>query len=254
VLGAALLVLPFAMRAIGATYGLATEIAIFALVGLGYNLLLGYTGLVSFGHGAFFGLAAYATALSQIHWLPGHVLLPVVLATLFAAALGLVIGFLALRRRGVYFSLLTLAFTAMIFSIVYRWTAVTGGENGLRGVTRLAVLGVGIEDQLRFYYLTAGVALAVACAVWRVVHSPFGRVLVAIRENEARTRFLGYPVQRYRLVAFVISATVTGLGGSLFALLKLFVSADLVHVAFSGEVLAMSIIGGMGHFLGPPRP
>ena len=128
----------------------------------------------------------------------------------------------------------------------------TGGENGLRGVTRLAVLGVGIEDQLRFYYLTAGVALAVACAVWRVVHSPFGRVLVAIRENEARTRFLGYPVQRYKLIAFALSATVTGLGGSLFALLKLFVSADLVHVAFSGEVLAMSIIGGMGHFLGPP--
>ena len=252
VLGAALLALPFAMRAIGATYGLATEIAIFALVGLGYNLLLGYTGLVSFGHGAFFGLAAYATALSQIHWLPGHVLLPVALATLFAAALGLALGFLALRRRGVYFSLLTLAFTAMIFSIVYRWTAVTGGENGLRGVTRLAVLGVGIEDQLRFYYLTAGVVLAVACAVWRVVHSPFGRVLVAIRENEARTRFLGYPVQRYRLLAFVISATVTGLGGSLFALLKFFVSADLVHVAFSGEILAMSIIGGMGHFLGPP--
>jgi ABC-type branched-subunit amino acid transport system ATPase component/ABC-type branched-subunit amino acid transport system permease subunit len=250
-LAAALAMLPFAMRAIGTTHGIATEIAIFALVGLGYNLLLGYTGLVSFGHGAFFGLAAYATALLQIHWLHGHVVLPLVLAALFAAVLGLVIGFLALRRRGVYFSLLTLAFTAMIFSIVFRWTAVTGGENGLRGLSRHSILGIGIEDQLRFYYLTAVIVLGMAWVVWRVVHSPLGRVLAAIRENEGRTRFLGYPVQRYKLIAFIVSATVTGLGGSLFALLKLFVSADLVHVAFSGEILAMSIIGGMGHFLGP---
>ena len=128
VLAAALLVLPFAMRAIGMTDGVATEIAIFGLVGLGFNLLLGYTGLVSFGHGAFFGLAAYAAALLQIDILPGHVLVPIVFGTLFAAALGLLIGFLALRRRGVYFSLLTLAFTAMIFSIVFRWTSFTGGE------------------------------------------------------------------------------------------------------------------------------
>ena len=253
VLAAALLVLPFAMRAIGMTDGVATEIAIFGLVGLGFNLLLGYTGLVSFGHGAFFGLAAYAAALLQIDILPGHVLVPIVFGTLFAAALGLLIGFLALRRRGVYFSLLTLAFTAMIFSIVFRWTAFTGGENGLRGMTRVSLLGlVGIEDQRRFYYVTAGIVLLAAWALWRVVHSPLGRVLQAIRENERRARFLGYPVQRYKLIAFTLSAAVTGLGGCLFAFLKVFVSADLVHVAFSGEILAMSIMGGMGHFLGPP--
>jgi branched-chain amino acid transport system ATP-binding protein len=252
ILAPALVLLPWAMRAIGMTYGVASEIAIFGLVGLGFNLLLGYTGLVSFGHGAFFGLAAYAAALLQIHLLRGHVLLPLVLATLFAAALGLVIGFLALRRRGVYFSLLTLAFTAMFFAIVYRWTSFTGGENGLRGLTRPSLLGVGIDDQLRFYYVTAAIVFLSACAVRRVVESPLGRVLVAIRENEQRARFLGYPVQHYKLIAFTVSATVTGLGGSLFAFLKLFVSADLVHVAFSGEILAMSIIGGMGHFLGPP--
>jgi len=250
-LAAALLLLPQAMRAIGMTEGLATEVAIFALVGLGFNLLLGYTGLLSFGHGAFFGLAAYAAALLQIHYLPGHVLVPIVFGTLFAALMGLVLGFLALRRRGVYFSLLTLAFTALIFSVVYRWTTVTGGENGLRGITRRSLLGLPIESQLAFYYLTAAIVLLVAWALWRVVHSPLGRVLLAIRDNERRARFLGYPVQRYKLIAFTLSATVTGLGGCLFAFLKVFASADLVHVAFSGEIVAMTIVGGMGHFLGP---
>jgi branched-chain amino acid transport system ATP-binding protein len=252
VLAAALAALPFAMGAIGMTHSVATEIAIFALVGLGLNLLLGYTGLVSFGHGAFFGLAAYATALFQIHVFRAQVLVPLALGTAFAAALGAIIGFLALRRRGVYFSLLTLAFTAMIFYIVFRWTSFTGGENGLGGLTRESVLGIGFDDQLRFYYATAAVVLATAGLLWRVVQSPLGRVLAAIRENERRALFLGYPVQRYKLIAFTLSAAVTGLAGSLFALLKLFVSADLVHVAFSGEILAMSIIGGMGHFLGPP--
>jgi branched-chain amino acid transport system ATP-binding protein len=252
ILAVALVALPFAVRAIGMTDGIATEIAIFALVGLGFNILLGYTGLVSFGHATFFGLAAYAAALLQIHWLRGHILLPMAFGTGFAAVLGLVIGFLALRRRGVYFSLLTLAFTAMTFSIVYRWTSFTGGENGLRGMSRTSLLGLDIENQLRFYYLTAAIVLAVASLLWRVVHSPLGRVLVAIRENEQRARFLGYPVQRYKLIAFTLSASVSGLGGCLFAYLKVFVSADLVHVAFSGEILAMSIIGGMASFLGPP--
>jgi len=251
ILAAALLALPWAMRAIGMTEGLATEIAIFALVGLGFNLLLGYTGLLSFGHGAFFGLAAYAAALLQIHYLPGHVLVPIVFGTLFATVIGLIVGFLALRRRGVYFSLLTLAFTALIFSVIYRWTTVTGGENGLRGITRRSLLGLPIESQVTFYYLTAAVVLVGAWALWRVVHSPLGRVLLAIRDNERRARFLGYPVQRYKLIAFTLSAAVTGLGGCLFTFLKVFVSADEVHVAFSGEIVAMTIVGGMGHFLGP---
>src|SRR5260370_38181318 len=138
------------MWAIGMTEGLATEIAIFALVGLGFNLLLGYTGLLSFGHGAFFGLAAYAAALLQIHWLPGHVLVPVVAGTLFAAVMGLIVGFLALRRRGVCFSLLTLASTALFFSGASRWTTATGGENGPRGISRGRLLGQPIASQLPF--------------------------------------------------------------------------------------------------------
>ncbi len=247
-----LIVLPYLLKSIGMIYSVATEIIIFAMVGLGFNLLLGYTGLVSFGHGAYFGLAAYAAALFQIHVMPAGFLLPLLFAVAFAALLGLIIGFLVLRRRGVYFSLLTLAFTAMMFYIVYRWTSFTGGENGLGGVNRPPLLGVEITNQLTFYYVSASLSFLVAWLMWRVVNSPFGRVLVAIRENEQRATFIGYPVQRYKLLAFVLSATVAGLGGSLFAFLKYFVSADLVHPTFSGEILAMSIVGGMRNFLGPP--
>ncbi|MFQ6018300.1 MAG: ATP-binding cassette domain-containing protein [Kiloniellaceae bacterium] len=249
---AALVVLPHFTIAIGLTYSIATEIAIFGLVGLGYNLLLGYTGLLSFGHGAYFGLAAYAAALIQIHLLPAGFILPMGLAVALAALLGVVIGFLVLRRRGVYFALLTLAFTAMIFYIVFRWTSLTGGESGLGGLTRPDVFGIDINDQLTFYYLTAIIAFIVAWLVWRVVQSPVGKVLVAIRENEQRATFIGYSARRYKLIAFVLSTGVAGVGGSLYAFLKYFVSADVVSVPFSGEILAMTIIGGMRDFLGPP--
>jgi branched-chain amino acid transport system ATP-binding protein len=247
----ALLALPHVVTGTGFTWGIATEIAIFALVGLGYNLLLGYTGLLSFGHGMFFGLAAYATALSQMHWFKGSLWLPLGFAVLFSAAFGLVVGFLVLRRRGVYFSLLTLAFTALTFYIVYRWTSFTGGENGLSGIQRAPFSGLDLDNQVVFYHLIAVIVFVVAWIMWRVVHSPLGSVLAAIRENENRALFIGYPVLRYKLAAFVISATVTGLGGSLMAFLKLFVSADTVHVNFSGEILAMTIFGGVGSFLGP---
>ncbi len=252
VLAAALAVLPFFTGALGLPISIASEIALFALVGLGFNLLLGYTGLLSFGHGAFFGLAAYAAALFQIHLAPDSFLLPVAFAVALAALAGLVIGFLVLRRRGVYFSLLTLAFTAMAFYIVYRWTSFTGGENGLGGVRRPDLLGVDLDDQTTFYVLIALVVFLAAVLIWRVVRSPFGRVLVAIRENEQRALFVGYPVRRYKLIAFVLSTTALGLAGSLSAYLHYFVSADRVHVVFSGEILAMTVIGGMGHFLGPP--
>ena len=247
----ALLLLPHVVTGTGFTWGIASEIAIFAMVGIGYNLLLGYTGLLSFGHGMFFGLAAYATTLSQLHWFKNSLLLPLAFAAAFSAILGLVVGFLVLRRRGVYFSLLTLAFTALTFYIVFRWTSFTGGENGLSGIQRPALLGLDLNNQVLFYHLVAGIVFLVAWMMWRVVHSPLGTVLEAIRENENRARFIGYPVLRYKLAAFVISVTVTGLGGSLMAYLKMFVSADTVHVNFSGEILAMTIFGGIGHFLGP---
>ena len=251
ILGVALAVLPFAMRAIGMTESLATEIALFALTGLAFNLLVGYTGLLSFGHGLFFGFAAYAAALSQIHWFPGSFVAPLAFAVATTTALGLVVGFFVLRRRGVYFSLLTLAFTALAFFIAYRWTDFTGGESGLRGVVRPALAGVDLDNQFAFYALTAAIVFAAAWVLLRIVRSPFGSVLVAIRENEQRTVFAGYPVRHYKLIAFVVAAALTGVAGCLFAFLKSIVSADTVHVSFSGEIVAMTIIGGTRSFLGP---
>src|SRR5690606_12432680 len=177
-----LILLPWLVLAFGFTWGVATEIAIFALVGLGYNLLLGYTGLLSFGHGLFFGLSAYCVALTQIHWFGARMLPALLAAVAFSALLGLVVGFLALRRRGVYFSLLTLAFTALTFYIVFRWTDFTGGENGLSGVQRHTAL----DDARVYYYAVSLVVFATGWLVWRIVRSPLGSVLAAIRENEQR--------------------------------------------------------------------
>jgi len=161
-LALALVVLPFAMRAIGMTESLGTEIALFALVGLGFNLLLGYTGLLSFGHGLFFGFAAYAAALSQLHWFRDGLFLPMLFAVTATSLLGLIVGFFVLRRRGVYFSLLTLAFTALAFFIAFRWTEFTGGESGLRGVTRpvLGTTSIARSGRLASSILTMGVAAA----------------------------------------------------------------------------------------------
>ncbi|HEY7675993.1 MAG TPA: ATP-binding cassette domain-containing protein, partial [Candidatus Methylomirabilis sp.] len=238
-----------------ATVSLATEIEIFVLLGLGFNLLLGYTGLVSFGHGAFFGIAAYAGSLAQIHLVQG-VGVPILVGVAAGALLGAIIGFLVMRKRGVYFSLLTLAFTQMLFSIVYRWTSVTGGENGLGGVERPAVAlpllgGLDLGDAMTYYHFVLVFVVAGAFLAWRIVHSPFGRTLQAIRENEQRAGFVGYNTRAYKFAAFVVSCIFTGMAGILYALLIRFVYPETVHVNFSGEILAMTVVGGMRHFLGP---
>jgi branched-chain amino acid transport system ATP-binding protein len=184
-----LLLLPHLITQVRATVTLATEILIFILLGLGFNILLGCTGLVSFGHGAYFGLAAYAGGLVQTH-LTGGVGLPILAGLVFGTATGAVIGFLIMRKRGVYFALRTLPFTQMFLYIVYRWTAVTGGESGLGGVQRPAVgvpgLGLlNLENALVYYHFVLMVVLVGASLIWRIVHSPFGRVLEAIRENDS---------------------------------------------------------------------
>ena len=250
-----LLLLPHVITQARATVTLATEILIFILLGLGFNILLGYSGLVSFGHGAYFGLAAYAGSLVQIH-LTGGVGLPILAGLLFGTAMGAVIGFLIMRKRGVYFALLTLAFTQMFFFIVYRWTAVTGGESGLGGVQRPAVRipGLGLlnlDNALVYYHFVLIAVLVAAYLIWRIVHSPFGRVLEAIRENEQRAIFVGYNTKAYRFTAFVLSCFATSLAGILYALLIRFVYPETVHVNFSGEILAMTVVGGMRHFMGP---
>ncbi len=250
-MAAGLVVLPFALQAGGLTMTSAVDCVLLALVGLGLNLLLGTTGLVSFGHAAWFGLGAYTLAIVQQRLLPGSVLLPLGAAVVLVATASAVLGGLVLRRRGVYFSLLTLALSALAFTVAYRWTALTGGENGLGGIERRALAGWSLDDPWNFYSFVAVIALAVGLFMLRLSHSPFGHVLVAIRENEQRARFVGYPVQRYKLVAFVVSATVTGLAGALFVLNHRIASAEMLSVPFSGELLAMVLIGGMRHFSGP---
>jgi len=246
-----LLLLPFVMRAIGLGVTSATEVVVFAIACMALNILVGYTGLVSFGHGAWFGLAAYAAGLIQKELLPGHFWLPVLLAVLVVAFTALVFGALILRRKGVYFSLLTLALAAMLYAVAFRWTAVTGGEDGLGGIKRPQMLGVDFEAATSFYALVACVGFMVVVILWRFHSSPIGTVLVAIRENEQRAKFIGYATDRYKLVAFVVSATITGLAGTLLLFNNRMTSAEPISVAFSGELLAMVVIGGMRSFLGP---
>jgi branched-chain amino acid transport system ATP-binding protein len=247
-----LCLLPFVMPAIGLTLTTATVVVILCIAVLGLNLLMGFTGLVSFGHAAWFGMGGYAAALLQKNFLPGHFILPVIGSVIIMAAMATVVGWLILRRRGVYFALLTLAFTALIFTVSYRWTALTGGEDGLGGFTRGSIGPVDLADNFNYYIVVALIGFAVLYAMLRLAHAPFGTVLQAIRENTLRAEFQGYDVRRYKLIAFVISASVTGLAGALSGFLHYIVTAESTSIEFSGELMAMVVIGGMhAHILGP---
>jgi len=247
----ALALLPFVLIAVGLTLDTAAVVVILAIAALGLNVLVGYTGLTSFGHGAWFGIGGYAAALSQKHWFAGQVVVPFFFSVLVTALLATVIGFLILRRRGVYFSLMTLALAALTFAIAFRWTAFTGGEGGLGGIERYRLGPLDLDDQRVFYVVTAAIGMGVLYALWRVVRSPFGHVLVAIRENEQRASFQGYDTNLYKLAAFVLSATITGLAGALLVFHHRLAAADSTSVVFSGELLAMVVIGGMRNLLGP---
>ena len=247
----ALVLLPFAMRMLGLGINSASQIVCFAIAALGLNMLVGFTGLTSFGHSAWFGIGAYAAAIAQKQWFGGQIALPILFSMLFVAALSTVVGLLILRRRGVYFALLTLAFVALTYTIAFRWTELTGGEDGIGDLQRGGFGPVRLDNSEVYYAFLALIALGVLYVLLRVTRSPFGHVLVAIRENQQRASFQGYHVDRYRLAVFVLSAVVTGLGGALLGFLNYLVSAEAVSVELSGELLAMVVIGGMYHILGP---
>ena len=247
----ALIALPIVMRVLGLSVNTATQMVTLAIAALGLNMLMGYTGLTSFGHSAWFGIGAYAAAISQKHWFGGQIVLPLLFSIAFVALLSLVAGALILRRRGVYFALLTLAFVALTYTVAFRWTELTGGEDGFGGISRGGIASVPLDNHTVYYGVVALVAFGVLYVLLRVTRSPFGHVLVAIRENQQRATFQGYPVDRYRLGVFVLSAVVTGLGGALQAFLNYLVSAESVSVGFSAEILAMVVIGGMHTILGP---
>lgn len=245
VLTIAFLVLPFLTSALGSTIGLATEIAIYTLYGIAFNLLLGYTGLVSFGSSLFFGTGTYVAAIAALH-LTQNVFLGLVCALLFAAVLSVGLGALILRRTGIYFALLTLAFTQLFYEIAIRWFSVTGGENGLQGVLRTY-----FQSAEAFYVFTAIVVLLSVAVLLRIVHSPFGRVLQVIRDNERRAGCLGYNPYRYKLGAFVVSSSFIGLAGGLLAFLIHGAYANNLNWQHAGDPVLMTVLGGMHHFLGP---
>jgi branched-chain amino acid transport system permease protein len=222
----------------------------FAIFACAFNLLLGYTGLLSFGHAAFFGASAYATGwlVRSGGYSPE---LGILIGTLFGAALGLGIGLIAIRRQGIYFAMVTLAMAQMIY-FVWLQVPFTGGEDGLQGVPRGMLFGaLPLSQPLTMYYFVVAVFVAVFLAIVRIVHSPFGQVLKAIRENEPRAISLGYEVDRYKLLAFVLSTAIAGLAGSLKTIVLGFATLSDAHWSLSGEVILMTLLGGMGTFAGP---
>ncbi len=228
----------------------AMDIAAMALFAVALDVLLGFVGLLSFGHAAFWGGSAYVTGLVAIHWgVPFP--LAILAGALFAMLLALPIGYLSVRRSGIYFAMVTLAFAQMIYFVANQWRSLTGGENGLQGVPK-SFFGIDLveTDAFYFYYAALPVILLGMWAAWRIVHSPFGRVLVAIRDNGPRARALGYDVERYKVMAFVLSAGLSGLAGGVFAISHGFVALPDLHWTTSGEVVLITVLGGIGTLWG----
>ena len=222
----------------------------FALFACAFNLLLGFTGLLSFGHAAFFGSAAYVTGwlIKSQHFTPELGLLAGAIAS---GLIGLVVGAVAIRRQGIYFAMITLAIAQMVYFVCLQ-APFTGGEDGLQGVPRGALFGmISLESDTAMYYLVVAIFVASFLAITRIVSSPFGQVLKMIRENEPRAVSLGYQVDRYKLLAFVLSAALAGLAGSLKTLVMGFATLSDVHWSMSGEVILMTLLGGVGTFFGP---
>jgi branched-chain amino acid transport system permease protein len=222
----------------------------FAIFACAFNLLLGFTGLLSFGHAAYLAAAAYTTGwlVRSAGWSPELGLLA---GTVVAAATGLGVGLIAIRRQGIYFAMITLAMAQMVY-FVFLQAPFTGGEDGLQGVPRGKLFGLlPLADDKVMYFVVLAVFVAVFAFILRVVHSPYGQVLKAIRENEPRAVSLGYDVDRYKLLAFVISTALAGLAGSLKTLVLGFATLSDAHWSLSGEVVLMTLLGGMATFAGP---
>jgi branched-chain amino acid transport system permease protein len=255
-IGALLVVLPWAIdpyQTILLTYGLAMAIAV-----LGFNLLLGYTGLLSFGHSAYFGVGAYAVAF-MVKYLHVNSMELFVLGAIVASVLVTALfGFVCVRYTRIFFSILTLALSQVLWSLAFKFFNVTGGTDGLRVPTPklLGIVAGEKEDKILFlahdYYYYVLVVFTVCVAVmWLIVHSPFGKALQAIRDNETRARFVGIQIRRYRLVAFLVSGVFTGIAGALWVPLNGLTTPDILYWPFSGEIVFMSVLGGFRNFTGP---
>ena len=242
---AAVVVLPLVLRP-----AIAAEIWIFAIFGLGLNLLLGYTGLLSFGQSTFFGSAAYVAG-----WLLKHYAINVFFALGIGVGVGalsaLVVGYLCVQRSGLYFIMLTFALNQLFYFTAYQWTSVTGGEDGMPGVPRPEFLGVDFKNPLNYYAFVSVVFLFFLYLMKRIVESPLGKILVAIRENEVRAAAVGYNVPRLKLLAFVVGGAFSGAAGVLYAMLFGIVPLESIGFVTSGNVVFATLIGGSGSLYGP---
>lgn len=248
----ALLIILAAVPFVAGQYvgGIVTEILIFAIFAISLNLLIGYTGLLSFGHAAFFALGAYTVILFAIHfgvsvWL--GMAAGIGVATAGAAA----IGYFCIRVTGISFVMLTLAFSQLVFTLADKWRDVTGGSDGIGGLPRPSFFGFDMAEPLNVYYLALAGFVLSYWTIARLVASPLGHTFVGIRENESRMRAIGYPVQRYKLLSFTIGGLFAGLSGGIYAVFNGFISPDAAHWSASGEVLIMVILGGVGTLAGP---
>ncbi len=229
---------------------LASQMLIFAIFAIGYDICFGYTGLLSFGHAAFFGLGAYATGLSLI-----HLSLPAPVGLLFGIAAAVIasffIGLLSIRRHGIYFAMVTLAFGQMVYFLAFQWRSVTGGDDGLHGVPRPPLGPVDFTSELVLYYFILLCFVGALLFGIRIIHSPFGKTLECLRENEARAKNIGYNPRFFKLTSFMLSASFAGLAGGLYALLQNFVPLFTLHLDTSGDIVLMTLVGGMGTLYGP---
>ena len=229
-----------------------TELFIFGLLALSLDLIMGYTGMVSFGHAAYFGLGAYASALLLINF---AVPIPVALLAggLLAGLVALPVGYISTRATGIYFAMLTLAFAQLLYTIAYKWRDLTGGSDGIAGVPKTTLWGGGpsLASPTAYYYLVTGTLVLSLLVCRGLVRSPFGRALMAIRENERKFAVLGEDPRRFKLAVFVIAAVFAGLAGALFAPFRGFASPEVMFWVLSGQALMMVIIGGIGTLIGP---
>ena len=246
---------PLWIERVGLYQYLGVEILIFATYAMAYNLLLGHAGLPSFGHGAFFGIGAYAFGLAQFN-LAANLWFCLGVAMLAAAAAGAFVALFISHRRGIYYALLTIAFGQVFWFIAIKAHGLTGGEDGLLKIERLPVtLGVGtldLKSNVALFYFVLVVFMGVSLLLWRLVHSPFGRVVAAIKQNETRARFVGYHVWRYKAAVLTVSAGLSGLAGGLFAMAQTSAFPDVMSLHYSGYVVMMTLVGGgLVSFWGP---
>ncbi len=242
---AAVVLLPLVVR-----HAIATEIWIFAIFGLGLNLLLGYTGLLSFGQSTFFGSAGYVSGY-LLKYYGINVFAALAIGVLVGAVAAALVGYLCVQRSGLYFIMLTFALNQMFYFIAYQWTSVTGGEDGMPGIGRPTVLGLDFKNPLAYYVFVATLFLLSLLVMQRVVESPLGKILQATRENETRAQAVGYNVARLKLLAFVIGGAFAGLAGVLYAMLFGIVPLEAIGFVFSGNVVFATLIGGSGSLYGP---